>query len=116
MTLPYPHEVETGRLQPRPHAPRMPFDIEAHMTEAIRQGGGDLELFGVTLVERDPGLAAAAVARFRDTLTEQFQRRRPDADAASWEHFTSQARALAERHGRADDELLRALLAAVDGL
>jgi hypothetical protein len=60
--------------------------------------------------------APACTWLFRETLIEPFQERRPDADAATWEIFESQARAQLDRHRRADSDLLRALMLSTDGL
>ena len=53
---------------------------------------------------------------FRDALITEFQRRRPDADQATWELFASQARATLDRHPRADDALLRSLMLIIESL
>jgi hypothetical protein len=116
MTLPYPHEVETGKLPPRAPAPRTPFDPAQHLSEGVRAQDGSIELFGVPVAAPTPDGVEEGVQRFRAVLTEHFQKWQPNADADTWAIFTSKARALAERAERADDELLKALTMEVDGL
>jgi hypothetical protein len=116
MALPYPYEAEIGRLKPAPRVPRTPFDLEDHLLEAIRPAGNDLNLFGVRLPALEPYSASEIAWLFRDTLIEHFHKRRPDADAATWELFESQARAQLDHYRRADSELLRALRLSIDGL
>ena len=57
MSLPYPYEVETGALKPRPPAPRTPLDVAAHVDDAIRVQGGALEVFGVPMDVAGPDSA-----------------------------------------------------------
>jgi hypothetical protein len=116
MTLPYPYEAELGRLPPRPKAPRIPFDVRHHLEDAIRVAGSQLEFFGLPLEAPAAQGATAAGKQFRDTLTARFHARRPDADAATWEIFASQARAELAGLERADAETLRMLVLTVSGL
>lgn len=116
MTLPYPYEAELGLLPPRPPAPRLPFDVQHHFDDAIRVTGAGLDVFGVRLAVSAAQGATAMGNQFRDTLTARFQRRRPDADAATWDIFASQARAQLSALSRADAEALRMLLLTISGL
>jgi len=111
-----PYEAETGRLRPAPRAPRTPFDVEDHLLDAIRPAGNELNFFGVRLPSPEPHSSSEVAWVFRDALIVHFQKRRPDADEATWELFQSQARAQLDRHPQADDELLRTLLLSIDGL
>jgi len=116
MALPYPYEVELGRLQPAARVPRAPFDVEDHLLEAIRPAGNDLMLFGVRLPAPEPYGASEIAWLFRETLIDLFQKHRPDADEATWALFESQARAQLDRHRSVDSQLLRALVLSIDGL
>ena len=116
MTLPYPYEVETGRLKPAPRAPRAPFNVEDHLLDAVRPAGDGLSFFGVRLAPPTPHSSSEVAWVFRDALIGEFQKRRPDADQATWELFQSQARAQLDRHPRADDELLRSLMLIIASL
>jgi hypothetical protein len=116
MALPYPHEVETGRLPSLAPAHRAPLDVGHLMHEAIQRDGPNVNVFGVRLRVSDSAAVGATVQRLRDTLTEHLQKKRAQADAATWEAFTERARATAERFTMADDELLEALAAEIDGL
>jgi hypothetical protein len=117
MALPYPHEVETGKLNPRTPEVRRPFDVAEHVARSLEVEDGVLLAFGVPLrppaEERDvPELAR----RFRAALVSHFDARRPDADHATWDSFASQARAQLEQMEHADEEALRVLLLTIDGL
>jgi hypothetical protein len=116
MALPYPYEVELGQLKPAPRTPRTPFDIQDHILEAIRPAGDQLMMFGVRLPALEPYGGSEIAWLFREMLIEHFQKRRPDADEATWELFESQARAQLDRHPRADSDLLKALMLGIDGL
>jgi hypothetical protein len=116
MTLPYPFEVETGRLQARLRAPRAPFDIARHFEDAVRIVGEQLEVFGTVLGTAEPHTAIEKARHFRDALTARFNQWRPNADAATWHLFESQARPALRGRVRADDETLRLLLLTVSGL
>jgi hypothetical protein len=116
MTLPYPYEVELGQLRPRPWAPRLPFDVQHHLEDAIRVAGSELDVFGVHLQASAAHGATATGKQFRDTLAARFHTWRPHADAATWEIFANQARAQMVGLARADDETLRMLLLTVSGL
>lgn len=116
MALPYPYEVETGRLTTPPRAARSPFDIEEHLFEAIRPAGDELSMFDVRLPAADDLSGSETAALFRETLTYHFQERRPDADERTWQLFEQQARAQVEHRRRADGELLRNFMLTIDGL
>jgi hypothetical protein len=116
MTLPYPYEVETGQLKPRPPAPRAPFDIAGHLEREIRPAGSDLLMFGKCLQPPPDSSASEAAALFRHLLRARFAAWRPNADAATWELFESQAHAEAENADRANDALIHSLLLTINGL
>lgn len=115
MTLPYPYEVETGALKPRPRFERVVFDVAHHLRSAIRSGDQMAELFGVQypLVKpRDEEL----LRRMQSELTLHFLERVAAPDALVWQDFADQARAQLERHVRLDDDMLHTLRATIDGL
>ena len=116
MALPYPYEVELGKLRPARPAPRAPFDVVEHLLEQIRPAGDELEMFGHRLSVPEPYRASELAWLFRDALIEHFHKHRPDADSATWELFVSQARALLDRNPQPDAELLRTLVLTIDGL
>src|SRR6476620_993826 len=116
MTLPYPYEVELGLMKPRPRAARTPFDVAHHMEEAIQVRGERLMVFGAALDAPAPAGPSATAKQFSDSLSARFHAWRPDADAATWEFFESQARAEMAGLKRADQETLRILMLTVSGL
>ena len=116
MTLPYPREVETGRLKPRKPESRRPFDVRRALASAVRAEGNGLELFGVRLESWSGGSLQQVVELYRDMLSHHFEERRPHPDYATWDIFSSSAAAQVRRSGRADSETLRNLLQIIDGL
>jgi hypothetical protein len=116
MALPYPPEVETGKLQPRERDSRRRFAIDEHVARAIEPVGSELLLFGVTLRPPPGADPLDLAAHFRQALLAHFNERRPDADAATWQLFADQARAQLEQLEQADDHALRVLLLTIDGM
>lgn len=115
MTLPYPLEVETGSLAPRPRFERVALDVERLMREAIRSNAEGIELFGVQFPHpqvKDGDL----VERLRRELTTHFNRRVATPDVTTWQEFRDRARAQLESHARLDRGVLPMLRATIDGL
>lgn len=116
MALPYPHEVETGKLSPRAPEPRRPFDVDHHLADMLEAHDDAFFAFGVRLQPPAGEEPRATADRFRVALVDHFNERRPDADEATWDSFASQARAQLERLEQADEHTLRVLLMTIDGL
>ena len=116
MALPYPYEVETGQLKPRPTEVRAPFDIAGHVRDAIVARGSSIELFGVEFAVEGPELAATMASGFQEVLAEHFLQRHPLADADIWDSFVSQVRAQLTQGQAIGDATLKTLLMTVDGL
>jgi hypothetical protein len=116
MALPYPHEVETGQLSPRTPEIRRPFDVDEHLAQQLEARDEGLVAFGVTLRPPAGEDAITTATRFHAALVSHFNEKRPDADAATWDSFASQARAQLERLEQADEHALRVLLITIDGL
>lgn len=116
MALPYPHEVETGKLSPRARQVRRPFDVDAQLALSLEPRDDELVAFDVTL-RLPPGEDAQQIAsRFRAALVRHFHEKRPNADRATWDSFASQAQAQLSRLEQADEHALRVLLLSIDGL
>jgi hypothetical protein len=115
MTLPYPYEVEIGRLKARPRFERAPFDVERHMRQAIRSSGEMVELFGVEYPLAEPW-DGPSLDQLRSELTAHFEERVSTPDDEIWRLFTEQARAQLERHAHLDGDVLHMLRATIDGL
>jgi hypothetical protein len=115
MTLPYPYEVEIGRLKARPRFERASFDVERHMREAIQSSGGIAELFGVEYPLVEPW-DERSLEQLRSELTAHFEERVATPDDEIWRLFTEQARAQLERHAHLDGDVPRTLRATIDGL
>lgn len=116
MSLPYPYEVETGELKRRPPLPRIPFDVQRHLEEAIRVRGDALEVFGVTLAATSPGAAPALAEELRRGVAERFQERLSAPDDATWASFASQAHEQLAGRTELDPSTLRILRLTIDAL
>jgi hypothetical protein len=116
MTLPYPHEVETGELEPRRPAPRPSFDIERHLHDAIRERGSELELFGVPMEVEPPESLRAVAERLRRAVADHFQQRMSAPDEQTWASFASQAHDQLQGHRRVDAATLQVLRLTIDNL
>lgn len=116
MSLPYPHEVETGALRPRPVTPRTTLDVEAQLQDAIRISGSQIEVFGVPL-QVPPHESADAIAEpLRRAVATHFEQRFSAPDLAIWESFASQARAQLEGRTQLDASTLNILRITIDAL
>jgi cell fate (sporulation/competence/biofilm development) regulator YlbF (YheA/YmcA/DUF963 family) len=116
MALPYPYEVEIGKLKARPHQTRAPLDIAQLVHDAITASGSTVVLFGVRRELAAPEEAAMLVNRFRGALAQHFLERQSAPDAETWSSFVQQARAQLEHSDQVDDGTLTTLLMTVDGL
>jgi hypothetical protein len=116
MTLPYPREVETGQLKPRRPAPRVTFDVEASVAEAIRFSGSNVEIFGVRFAVDEARTAEAVVERYRADVATHFNERVATPDAQLWQEFADIASAQVEQHTRLDDDILGVLRSSIDNL
>jgi hypothetical protein len=116
MALPYPREVETGQLKPRPAVPRVAFDVEASVAEAIRFSGSNVEIFGVRYVVDEARTAEAIVERYRAEVATHFNERIAAPDAQLWQEFADIANAQVEQHTRLDDDVLDVLRSSIDNL
>ncbi len=116
MALPYPPEVETGKLRARAPQVRRPFDIDEHVAQALEPLDDELVAFDVILRLPAGEDAQQVASRFRAALVRHFNEKRPNADRATWDSFASQARAQLARLEQADEHALRVLLLTIDGL
>jgi hypothetical protein len=85
--------------------PRISFDVEASVADAIRATGADIEIFGVHFDVADPETANTLVDRYRDAVSTHFNERVSAPDAAIWDQFADQANAQVEQQTRLDDVL-----------
>lgn len=114
--LPYPREVETGQLPPRAPEPRVAFDVEASVQDAIVANGPHVEVFGVAYVLDDAASAEGLVERYRNAVLHHFNERVAAPDAAIWHLFAEQAHDQLERHPVLDDDVLAVLRLTIDNL
>jgi hypothetical protein len=116
MSLPYPREVETGELRPRRQEPRVTFDVEASVEDAIRASGPDVEVFGVRFAVSEPRTADATVEYYRNAVAQHFNERVSAPDAAIWQLFEEQAHDQVAEHTVLDDHILDVLRLTIDNL
>jgi hypothetical protein len=116
MSLPYPYEVETGALRPRPPLARTPLDVEAHVDDAIRVQGGALEVFGVPMDVAGPDSVRTVAQQLRQAVTGHFQERISAPDDDTWQLFASQVHDQLEGRTAVDDSTLRTLRLTIDSL
>lgn len=114
MTLPYPPEVETGELPNRAPRPRVAFDVEACVQDAIVANGDHVEIFGVSYVVGDASSADALVERYRNAVLDHFNERVAAPDATIWRLFAEQAHDQLEQHPTLNDEVLEVLRLTID--
>jgi hypothetical protein len=116
MTLPYPRETETGQLPPRRPEPRVTFDVEASVHDAIVATGSHIEVFGVPFELADATSADAVVDGVRRAVLLHFNERVAAPDAAIWHQFSARAHDQLEHHTQFDDSVLEVLRLTIDNL
>jgi len=116
MTLPYPREAETGQLPPRRPEPRVAFDVEASLEDAIVGTGSHIEVFGVPFDLAHDTSADAVVDGFRRVVLLHFNERVAAPDAAVWQQFSARAHDQLEHHAQFDDSVLEVLRLTIDNI
>jgi hypothetical protein len=116
MALPYPREAETGQLTPRRPEPRIAFDVEASVEDAIAADGSHVEVFGVPFILADDTGAEALVERYRQAVLQHFNERVAAPDAGIWHQFSARAHDQLEHHAQLDDSVLEVLRLTIDNL
>lgn len=114
MTLPHPREAETGELPPRRPQPRVAFDIEARVLDAIVARGSHVEIFGARY-ELDDGAAAESLAElYRSVVIARFNERVAAPDASVWRLFADQVHDQLRHHPQLDGSVLEMLKLTID--
>jgi len=116
MALPYPREVETGQLPPRRAEPRVAFDVEASVQDAIVARGSHVEIFGAAYQLDDDASAQALVERYRNAVLVHFNERVAAPDPTVWRWFADQAHDQLQHHPVLDDDVLGVLRLTIDNL
>ena len=116
MTLPYPHEVETGDLEPKKTPVHDPLDIERRIRNLVAVDEPYVDVAGRRL--RSPlGQNARSVSeQVRNAMTRRFLERRPNGDEATWRRFTTALQAEMRRHTEMNEVALGQALLLIDGL
>ena len=116
MTLPYPHEIETGDLKPKKTPMRDPLDIERRVRGLVVADEPYVDVAGRRLLSPSGQSARLMSDRVRDAMTTRFLERRPNADEATWRKYATCLRAKMRRHTEMNEEALRQALLLIDGL
>lgn len=112
-----PIETERGALGRVP-GPPVKRDVRGLVSELVRPGVGAAEVVvaGRRLDVEHRAHRDALVDALREALVARFLERRPNADAATYMHFEIVSRGVVADRTTADQDLLRTLVEAVDGL
>lgn len=116
MTLPYPREAETGQLPPRHPEPRVVFDVEASVKDAIVARGSHVEIFGAPYLLDDAASAEALVESYRNAVLLHFNEHVAAPDATVWQAFADRAHDQLAHHPALDGDVLEVLQLTIDNL
>jgi hypothetical protein len=116
MTLPYPHEVETGDLEPQKTPAHDPLDIERRVRNLVVVDEPYVDVAGRRVRSPPAKSARSVAAEVRNAMTRRFLERRPNADEATWQKFTTTLRAEMRRHTEMNEAALQQALLLIDGL
>lgn len=116
MTLPKPLETERGELGPAPGPPASPEHVR-HIAALIGPATDDGRiLVAGRALACDAADPRAEVERLRARLARHAIHHRPNADATTWARLDAIVRGTVRDLDRADRDLERALVIAIDGL
>ena len=116
MTLPHPYEVEQDELSPRRAASPARLDFEHLLDKLIVIDEPCLDIAGCRLRIPEQQSPMMVAERFRRALAERFFERRPHADEATWNRFTSSLGVALSNETEANDATLSEALLLIDGL
>ena len=116
MTLPHPREVETGELTPRRPEPRVAFDVETRVLDAIVAQNSHVEIFGARYELDDAAAAESLADLYRNAVLVRFNERVAAPDASVWSLFADQVRDQLQHHPRLDASVLEMLKLTIDNL
>lgn len=116
MTLPHPYEVEKGELSPRKDAAPDRLDLDRLLEKLIVVDEPYLDIAGCRLSVPSGQSAEHAGERFRRAIADRFLERRPHADEATWNRFSSALRASLANENEANESALSEALLLIDGL
>lgn len=116
MTLPHPREAETGQLTPRRPEPRVAFDVETRIQDAIVAHGSHVEIFGARYELDDAAAAESLADLYRNAVLVRFNERVAAPDASIWRLFTDQVHDQLQHHPQLDGSVLEVLKLTIDNL
>jgi hypothetical protein len=116
MTLPYPYEVETNALKPHRDRVPQPLSIEDRARDLVSAEGRRLVIAGCELRVPPNKNAEAHAARLRDSITQRFLERRPNADETTWGRFLRRLQGQLADRTTVDSRTIREIMLLIDGL
>jgi hypothetical protein len=116
MTLPYPHETETGQLAPSERNHPDPLDIERRVRRLVVPAGRSVDIAGHRLEVASSASVQAETERVCQEMTKRLLERRPNADEATWEKLERSLRTTLSSHRTLDGAVLHEALVLIDGL
>ena len=116
MTLPHPREAETGELPPRRPEPRIAFDVETRVLEAIAARGSTVEIFGARYRLDDAAAAQSLAELYRNAVLVRFNERVAAPDESVWRLFSDQVHDQLQNHPELDASVLQMLQLTIDNL
>jgi hypothetical protein len=116
MTLPYPHEIETGQLKPVDANDPDPLDVERRVRRMISVDGAFVDVAGRRLRTPDPESAQTKADQLRSTVSGRLLERRPNADEATWQKLRESLHEALSNHENLDQDAVNLVLLTVDGL
>jgi hypothetical protein len=116
MTLPYPPELELGKLHAPPGGPRTSMDVPALVDHLVESVAGGIAVVGRELALPADGGGDDVYETFRAAIAGRITERRPNLTLATVRHLERVLRAELTDHEVADAESLHVILETIDGL
>lgn len=117
MTLPYPHEIETGLLEPSTRNNPTPLDIGHRVRRLVVPAGPrEVDIAGHRLEVRSDASVDAETERVRHAMTKRLLQRRPNADEATWRKLERSLRVSLSPSRTLDRAVIEQALLLIDGL
>lgn len=116
MTLPYPHEIETGQLKPVDANEPDPLDIERRVRRLISADGAFVDVAGRRLSAASAESARAKADQLSRTVSRRLLERRPHADAATWQKLEESLREALSNRQELNEDVVDLVLLMIDGL
>ena len=104
------------RALPRRPEPRIAFDVEARILDAIVADGSHVEIFGARYELDDSAAAESLTELYRNAVLVRFNERVAAPDASVWRLFAGQVQDQLQHHPQLDGSVLEMLKMTIDNL